>query len=124
VPEFRGDLDHPCFFIHDAEIDLGPEDVPSTDWPTPPYIRRTDRMIAVGTIADVDGDVHICLDQEAALEGLALFDGRLSTPSGVLSITQSSGEEILRANVREETALSIGVDDLRNPRRIHVRVQN
>lgn len=117
-------LDHPVFFLHDAEADLGPDDVPSTHWAAPPYIRRTERMIAVGTIADVDGEVHIRLDSDPPLMGSILLEDRIATPSGALSITQSSREEILRLmHLPAETRLTIGVDDGRNPRTIHVLVQ-
>lgn len=125
MPIIQRYLDHPGFFVHDADADLGPDEVPSTDWPEPPYVRRTERMIAVGTIADVDGEVRIRLDTGPSLQGWMIFDGEIATPSGALSITQSSGEEILRLDeLAPETSLAIAVDDLRHPRSVHLLVRN
>lgn len=88
-------------------------------------VRRTERMIAVGTIADVDGDVRIRMDKASALEGSLIFEGQITTSSGVLSVTQSSGEEILRLeDLEPETLLVIGVDDVRYPRSVHLLVRD
>jgi len=124
MPTIQRYLDHPGFFVHDADAELGPDEVPSTDWPEPPYVRRTERMIAVGTIADVDGEVRIRLDTGPSLEGLLIFEGKIATPSGTLSITQSSGEQVLRLDeLAPETSLVIAVDNLRHPRSVHLLVR-
>lgn len=123
MPEVRCYLDHPGFFLQDAAADLGPEDVPSTDWSSPPYIGRTDRMIAIGTIASVDGEVQIWLDEHAHLRGTQIFQDTITTPSGSLVIMQSSGEKLLRTgNLPPVTMVQIGVDDVRHPQQVHVRV--
>ncbi len=124
MPTIQRYLDHPGFFVQDGDADLEPEDVPSTDWPEPPYVCRTERMIAVGTIADVDGEVRIRLDADSSIEGSLIFEGQIATPSGALSVTQSSGEEILRLeNLEPQTLLAIGVDDIRHPRSVHLLVR-
>ncbi len=121
MPAVQRYLDHPCFYIHDAEAELTPEEVPDTYWRAPPYIRRTDRVIAVGTIAEVDGEVCIKVEAGSDLEGTPVFSGILATPSGTLAITQSSGEVILRfEGLAPATKLTVGVDNLRHPQRVHV----
>jgi len=80
-------------------------------------------MIAVATIAEVDGEVRIRLDAGSSIDGSLIFEGEIATPSGALSITQSSREEVLRLEqLGPETFIAIGVDDLRHPQSVHVLV--
>lgn len=116
-------LDHPAFFVHDANGDFGPEDIPQLEPQEPPLVWRTGKVLAVGTIADVDGDVEIILDHGPELQGVLAFAGSLPTPSGAVAVTQSSTEEILRLRgLGESTEIKIGVDNLRYPSRVHLIV--
>ncbi len=123
MPETRRYLDHPAFFVHDANGDFAPEDIPQLEAREPPLVWRTDKVLAVGTIADVDGEVEIILDRGPNLQGVLAFVGSLPTPSGALVVTQSSTEEILRLPGLGTTAkVQIGVDSLRYPGRVHLIV--
>ncbi|KAF0182020.1 MAG: hypothetical protein FD160_1449 [Caulobacteraceae bacterium] len=121
MPAIRLFLDHPGFFLHDPDIDLFPDDIPIFTERELPLVVRTDRVISVGTIADVDGDVELILDCGPDLQGVLVFGGGLPTPSGALVITQSSGAEVLRlSSLGPQTDILVGVDDVRFPSRVHI----
>lgn len=124
MPESCLYLDHPCFFVHDATAELVRSDIPEIEGREPPLIWTTERVLAVGTIADVDGNVHIILDRGPKLSGSLVFSGNLPTPSGAIAVTQSSTEEILRLTGLGSVArVEVGVDDLRFPARVHLLVR-
>lgn len=124
MPQVSLYLDHPGFFVHDANGDLEPADIPEIGAREPPLAWATDRVLAVGTIADVDGEVCITLDNGPNLRGASAFLGTLPTPSGAIAVTQSSGDEILRLEgLGSLTAIEVGVDDMRFPRHVHLLIR-
>ena len=123
MPAARLYLDHPAFFVHDANGDFAPDDIPQLEPQEPPLVWRTRTVLAIGTIAAVDGEVEVKLDHGPELQGILAFVGSLPTPSGALAVTQSSSEEILRLNgLGASMKIQVGVDDLHYPRRVHLVV--
>jgi hypothetical protein len=121
MPEIHRFFGHPLFFVHDATMELSSSDIPEIADREPPLIWKTERVLAVGTIPDVDGEVQIVLDHGPELVGNLVFSGRLPTPSGTLAVAQSSAEEILRiSGLGPITNLSVGVDDRHFPSRVHL----
>lgn len=124
MPEISLYLDHPGFFVHDANGDFEPADIPKIGAREPPLTWATDRVLAVGTIADVDGEVRITLDKGPELRGNLAFMGTLPTPSRAIVVTQSSGAEILRLEGLDSlTAVEVGVDDMRFPAHVHLLIR-
>jgi hypothetical protein len=87
MPEIHRFFGHPLFFVHDATMELSSSDIPEIADREPPLIWKTERVLAVGTIPDVDGEVQIVLDHGPELVGNLVFSGRLPTPSGTLAVT-------------------------------------
>jgi hypothetical protein len=93
--------------------------LPNSEAQMPEYVvgelvAATDTCVSVGTQADVDGEteVTLCLGGPDHVGLTSVFDGRLSTPGGVVSIETSQSDSLAHLAVdRKHVRVSIWVDD-------------
>lgn len=89
-------------------------------------VAATSSCIAVGTLAEHDGDTLILLSNEAPpahMQGRCVYIGQLSTPSRTLSICAVSGEEYLRIDTNSfSPRVYVWANDANEPDEIYVQV--
>ncbi len=106
-------------------------DPTNNDAVIPPYINgdltaATDTCVSVGTRAEVDVDTEISLDLggTAPIDLQQVYFGAIGTPGGKVAVVTSQFQRLLELEVPiGSVAVSIWVDDRRNPARVVVSIR-
>lgn len=88
-------------------------------------VTSTRSSIAIGTLAQMDGETTIRLDTRyASPEGILVFDNTLDTPGKRVAVITSSMDEILSMEVSQSRShVRVWVNDPREPDLILVEVR-
>ena len=108
---------HSIIFIGDptCSIDV-PDDIGSG------LVWATDTCVAVGTLAETDGETTIRLAPDfVEPQGDVVFEGKLRTPGGVVAVHTSAAEMLISIPVGSEAQVTVWANDAREPDLLFVR---
>lgn len=84
----------------------------------------TDSCIAIGTLAEMDGETTIRLaDDFGAPEGQIAFEGTIRTPGGTVAINTCLGEQLVSIPVGQAAHITVWANDVSEPDLILVRAR-
>lgn len=87
-------------------------------------VSHNDGCVSVGTRLETDGETTVSFVERPSSKSRAVFCGRVSTPSGTLSVSTSAEDGILVARVGAPTALlTIFANDHLFPSEIGILVE-
>jgi len=87
-------------------------------------VSATDSCVAVGTLAEMDGETTIRLAPDfAAPEGEIAFEGTIKTPGGTVAINTSLGEQVVAIPVGPAAHITVWANDASEPDLILVRAR-
>jgi hypothetical protein len=91
-------------------------------------IAATSSCLAIGTRSEIDGDTTIILTDEPSFElsrksGQIVYEGKIETPQGQLSIYTIAGEALLTIATRQpHTRIQIWANDEQEPNEIAILI--
>jgi hypothetical protein len=87
-------------------------------------VRATDSCVAVGTLAEMDGETTIRLaDDFADPQGEVVFEGTIRTPGGTVAINTSEDEQLISILVGQAAHITVWANDAEEPDLILVRAR-
>jgi hypothetical protein len=110
---------HSLIFINDPTF---PVDVPGGIGAG--LVCATDSCVAVGTLAEMDGETTIRLANDfAAPRGEIVFEGAIKTPGGLVAVNTTEAEELISIPVGDEAQITVWANDASEPDLILIRAR-
>ncbi len=118
------EVPHAIIFLYD----LSCENVVIPDYSQESIVAANDFCISVGTQAEIDGAVTICLSSYISYstieECIKVFQGVINTPSLNIALSTSEMDGILKLDVQStKTQVSIWIDDPDFPATVLIQAQ-
>ena len=112
---------HSIIFICDPTT--GPTGIPSNMGAG--LASATDSCVAVGTLAEMDGETTIRLsDDFTDPQGDVVFEGMIKAPSGIVAISTSGREQLASIRVSQNAHITVWANDASEPDLILVRARS
>lgn len=111
--------DHPVVFVFDYEN----HEVEIPEYDPEKTVSSNDSCASIRTVADVDGDVTIGLDDPVGfnVRMTEAFVGTIKAPNGKIAIVNSENEKLLETDLASQsTSVRISVDNLDHPTKVMV----